>query len=310
MTWRSMICLTTFAVGTALAQPAGSVEARAKIEFDAAVAALDAGDHTAALAAFRRSYALVPRAKTLANIGALQQQLGQLVDAAESFDLFLEDETASDADRTKVRRRLAELDAQLGRIAFEIETTSPLTLDGRDLGTGPLTRSVRVTPGRHEVTIGERRAPLDVQRGGIVPVVELERARPTIVVKPPPPVTTPVARSAPTEDRARPWWIATSVLVVADAAAVTYLGLRARRRVRDAEALGRLPFEHDYSEARVLVDGAGSDVRWMKIGIGVGAGLTVVTGLLLWRWHRDRPDVTTTVDASSRGLAVTVGATW
>jgi tetratricopeptide (TPR) repeat protein len=297
-----VVCL---APASASAQQPESLEVRARARFDAGVTALDAGDRTAALAAFKESYALVPQPRVLANIGALYHQLDRYVEAADAYERYLRSGDTPDKERAVVVRRLAELDTKLGKLVFEIETRDQVSVDDRSLGVGPIATTVRVTPGGHRIVIGAKTTVVDVTAGAVVPVAVRE-PKPVAVRSEPPPKPPPRP-----ERRARAWWIPTAALAAGDIAVVTWLGLRSRQRVRDAEQLGRLPFQADYSEAEALIAGAESDVRWMKIGIGVGVGLGVATTLLFWRWHRDRGTrVTATVDPTGDAATLSLVTAW
>jgi tetratricopeptide (TPR) repeat protein len=288
----------------AWAQQPESLEVRARARFEAGVTALDAGDRTAALAAFKESYALVPLPRVLANIGALYHQLDRYVEAADAYELYLRSGDTPDKERAVVVRRLAELDTKVGKLVFEIETRDQVIVDDRSLGVGPIARTVRVTPGGHRIVIGAKTTVVDVTAGAVLPVTVRE-PKPVVARTEPPP------KPPPRPQRARAWWIPTAALAAGDIAVVAWLGVRSRQRVRDAEQLGRLPFQADYSEAEALIADAERDARWMKIGIGVGVGLGVATTLLFWRWHRDRGTrVMATVDPAGDAGTLSFVTAW
>ncbi len=100
------------AQGGALAAPRAeetSERRAAAAEFKRGKQLYAAKDYDAALSAFQHGYELYPLRGFLVNIGQCQRRLGQLRDAAESYEKFLEEQGGSPALRAEVEEALAEV---------------------------------------------------------------------------------------------------------------------------------------------------------------------------------------------------------
>jgi len=114
----------------------------------------DDADYPAALDRFWRSYRLSPSARALNGIAVVHQLQGLYVEAFEVLERMLAEfePTLTPRQLAQMRRRLAEMRGRIG----EIELTSDqagvrVSVDGRDVGRGPLRATVRVIPGSHTV---------------------------------------------------------------------------------------------------------------------------------------------------------------
>lgn len=140
--------------GVARAQPAVT---EAEREFRRGYQALQAGDCVAALVHYRRSLALAPRPRTQFNIAACQEELGQLVEAADGYRAFLARAEARDAAiAATARARLDALRLRLrGRVTLESEPPgAAVQLDGERAPRGVTPLTLALEPGAHVVRIG------------------------------------------------------------------------------------------------------------------------------------------------------------
>ncbi len=122
--------------------------------FERGVVAGREGEAQRAVELFRESFELFPLPGTLLNLGLLQLQVGEAVNAHRTFGLLLEqyDGVISERARAEVTERLRELD---NRLVFLRISTRPagalVTINGVSIGRTPLAPSVVVEPGEIEV---------------------------------------------------------------------------------------------------------------------------------------------------------------
>ena len=137
-------------VATSGAQSAAQQAYRQALEL------FDRGQHAAALAEFKLAYGLSPSFRILYNIGLTQVALGNAPAAAEAFLQYLHDggTQVPQARRHSVEAEIARLSAQLVALTIEVdEPGAELSIDGEVVGRGPLSRQVRLNPGRHTVDV-------------------------------------------------------------------------------------------------------------------------------------------------------------
>lgn len=122
------------------------------------------GDFVAALRKFQDAYDRFPSPKILLNIGTTLRQLGRNVEAAEIYEIYLDDPGADPARRADLERILAELEAVVGRLRIEIDPPrATVRLDGKQLDDWRSGDSVRVEPGEHTVIANLKGVPPAVQ---------------------------------------------------------------------------------------------------------------------------------------------------
>jgi hypothetical protein len=112
--------------GVAAAQPSPQVQGDkvdAKALMQSGVKLLEAKDYLGALAVFRDAYARFPSAKILLNIGTTQNLLSRKVDAANTYQKYLDAPDTDPAKHADVATALADLDKAVGRL--EITVTPP-----------------------------------------------------------------------------------------------------------------------------------------------------------------------------------------
>jgi hypothetical protein len=135
--------------GTVIAAEPLSPEEQAALHLEAGNARFDAEDFAGALAEFRAGFALFPRSNLLFNIGATELRLEHLVEASEAFEgVLARPETTPEVAAT-AREELEKLKEKLSLLAVSGGEGAGLSIDGKDRGTLPLNRPLRLLPGPH-----------------------------------------------------------------------------------------------------------------------------------------------------------------
>lgn len=192
----------------AAAQPAGeepSPRERARQQYEAGVAAFEAGDYATALAAIDESYRLFPSLRTLYSLGLCHHALGNFGPALRSLEQYLR-EAGPDAPadlRARAEELVAQMRAEMGRLEIRVNVEgADVLVDGEVVGRSPLAAPVEVGPGWHVVEARRESwsgSPerVNVAAGSAASValaLEQEAAPPP----PPPPPVEPVAASSAT----------------------------------------------------------------------------------------------------------------
>jgi tetratricopeptide (TPR) repeat protein len=177
------------------------------------------GKHQDALDRFNRAYALFPSPKLLYNIAQANRELGHPVEALAAFEGFLAQVDKPPARlAADVRRSVAELQAQLGELQIQVDVTgAEVSLDGKPLGVAPLSDSVWVTPGAHEIA---------ARKDGFLPAKKAVDARAggaeQVAIKLPPLMKVAAVSTEPIPPHAVPpiykrtwFWVAVGAAVVA-----------------------------------------------------------------------------------------------
>jgi hypothetical protein len=146
--------LAALMAGLLLSTAPGDVE-QARVDFERGADLYRAGDYRGALAAFQAAQARAPAPQSLFNIARCQERLGQLAEAAESYEAYL---TAAPAapDRAAVSTHLAELQARLpleASLRVSVEPPASVSVDGDGAGRSPV--ALQLKPGRHQVRATE-----------------------------------------------------------------------------------------------------------------------------------------------------------
>lgn len=165
---------------------------RARVEFDAGMAAARAGDWGTAHDRFTAAYALAPLPGILMNLAGAQRQTGRFVEAASSYRRWLEEVTPASRDarhRPTVEQELAEVLASTPRLRIAVTgrlAGDVVQADGRVVA--PDQGPIAVDPGHHRVTL--------VRDGAVVVETEVDVAAGSTaavaLAAPPPRVATPV----------------------------------------------------------------------------------------------------------------------
>ena len=130
-----------------------SVREAARARLVEGVTLLRAGQYAPALAKFDQAYALVPSPNIYFDRGLAYVGLGHDADALEAFEAFLaRADHAPPGTRDKATH---ERDRLRGRVATLVLTSEPLgaeiSIDGRSRGATPLSGSLYLDPGPHEI---------------------------------------------------------------------------------------------------------------------------------------------------------------
>jgi tetratricopeptide (TPR) repeat protein len=114
------------------------------------------GDFDAALVQFERAYAVKPNYKVLYNIAQSYFELRQYVEARDSLTRYLKDGgDAIDAERrAAVESDLAELQRRIAHLKLTVNVQgASVYVDGKKVGTTPLTQAVDVSEGQRTVAV-------------------------------------------------------------------------------------------------------------------------------------------------------------
>jgi PEGA domain len=139
--------------GVAHADPSTATPA-ARTYFESGLAAVERGELEAALASFQAAYALQPHYSVLFNIGQALAALGRPVEAAESFERFLNEGGArlSGERREEAQALLTVSQRRTGQLEIigVVEGTR-VWLDGREVAPERLKRPISLPVGKHAV---------------------------------------------------------------------------------------------------------------------------------------------------------------
>ena len=274
---------------------------RAEAHYTRGMEALQAGRYQDALAAYRESYAALPRTQTLYGMAVVAHLTGAHADAANYIASYLERPDRDAALAQKLTGLLAELDRELGRARVEVPGPGPIRVDGRVAGDGPGPLLVRVEPGRHTFRHGTLTITADIEVGQ-----ETEVALRPVPVEPSPLAT---VRSEGSPASLRAWYLTTGGIAIAGLATATYFGLEARAGNRELDRIHAMPGSYQFGDAVDVRDRARRDALVANIAGGVGIASAVATvALILWpRWQgrSDRAPAVTLIPAA-RGASVEV----
>jgi hypothetical protein len=113
------------------------------------------GDNQAALAEFKRAYALAPNFAVLYNIGQVQFQIQDYPGALSAFERYLSEggNRVPAARRAEVERDVAKLKSRVAYLDISASVDgAEISIDDVAVGKAPLAKPVMVSAGRHRVT--------------------------------------------------------------------------------------------------------------------------------------------------------------
>ncbi len=128
----------------------------AKRHFEQGESLRQANQLQAALEAYLKSRALVPRATNTVNVAVCLYALKRYDEAYEYFEDALTkypESQLSPATRDSAKKSMAEIEAKVGRLDVSANVDGALVIDGRSRGKLPLIAPVRVMPGKHVVRV-------------------------------------------------------------------------------------------------------------------------------------------------------------
>ncbi len=137
------------------AQDDAAAVAEARKLFESGRDKLEAGQHAAAAADFRRSLELSDRSSTRFNFAIALCGSGQYVEGIEQYELLLRTTDLEPEKRNEVIEKKAEAETRLSRIALTNSSSVPLTVfvDAKERAALPPRKTVvlAVNPGVHDV---------------------------------------------------------------------------------------------------------------------------------------------------------------
>ncbi len=136
-------------------EPTTAARTEAADRFDRGLRLFNAGDPAAALAEFKRAYALIPNPIVLYNIGLVYARLDRPVEATDALDQVLADPRGLNPERvTMARQTRAEQAARTAEITVTASVDgATLDVDGVEAATLPLEKPLRVKSGTHVVGV-------------------------------------------------------------------------------------------------------------------------------------------------------------
>jgi hypothetical protein len=214
---RRLPCAATLLALLLLHAPAfADATQEARQHFDRGLELVDDGQYSEAIVEFNRCYELKPHYAVFYNIGQAYIALARPVEAAAALRRYLDE-----GGKTIDAKRRADVDKEIRRQQARIATidirVSPggamVRLDGREIGTSPLSAPVSVGVGTHTVTAslmgyepGEATATVaGGDRGSVeLNLVQITRAGAANAAPPPPPPPSGAGSTPPAPDTAAP----------------------------------------------------------------------------------------------------------
>lgn len=165
------------------ATPAGdkpvdpNAKAEAQAKFEKGLKLFEDGAFQLALLEFRASREKFPTRAATRNAALVLRKLERFDEAIEMWDtLEREFPNLPPAELAQSVQEKKELSALIGFLSFDVsEADASVFVDGREIGKSPLTTSIRVSGGRHQIRIYKEafapfEKPLDVAAGAVVKV--------------------------------------------------------------------------------------------------------------------------------------------
>lgn len=271
---------------------------RAQELLDQGSALYDKGAYVDALAKFTEAYALYPSPKLCFNIGQTNRNLDRTLAAMEAFEKVLAHPAEVPPDiLASARASVADLQKTLGRVGIRCDREGVLVLlDGKLIGTTPLSRPLWASAGQHRLTAMLPEFPRVTQDFFLAPGASIDvQLQLPLASGPPARVPAAPAASAPLSDAAVPqpisprrscclgrkWtWVAAGTSVLLAGGAATF-GLLMQSKYDDLnKSCGRKSAEwpgcspSDLQSLDELKDAA--NVLW------IAAGLTAMTAGVLF----------------------------
>lgn len=194
-------------------------EARAHYEQGLALA--NRGAYAPALREFRSAYEKSPQFAVLYNIGQAEIAIGHPLEAIDALSRYLREggDQIAEERRKQVETQIALVKSSLAELVItSSEPGARVTVDGRELGSTPLSEPLRVKTGEHEVSLlfpgvapivrsvalseGERRS-LHFERPATTLVQAASPSAPAPVCRTPAPGTDRAPRAAGGEEQKR-----------------------------------------------------------------------------------------------------------
>ncbi|HET9955804.1 MAG TPA: PEGA domain-containing protein [Polyangiaceae bacterium] len=196
------------------------------------------GDFDAALVQFERAYTAKPNYRVLYNVAQTYFQLRQYVESRDAMIQYLKEggEAIERERRESVNRDLADLERRIAKVTILVNVNGAIVfVDGRKVGTTPLSEPVRVSEGQRTISI---ESPQRGTRQRLIRVAGGEEQSLTLTFEAPSvtPSVTPASLSPESGSQlSTGFWLTAlgSVTLAAGAGVTGLLALRAQAENRD-----------------------------------------------------------------------------
>jgi len=138
--------------------PNAAAVAEAKKLFERAIKLYKEKAYREALALFVRAYELAPRASLAKNIAQCYRDLLDFASAYDAYNDYLDKygATLPPSEVATIKTVIAELAQLTGAIKIQVsEPGATVTIDGREIGTTPIAKPIRVKLERHRIAISK-----------------------------------------------------------------------------------------------------------------------------------------------------------
>ena len=153
------IWVLSLVVAVSILFPAAAVDAQgvdAREEFLRGQTAYQQGDFQRAVDAWRRAYEADPRPLLLYNLARAYERLGQINEALEALDEYLDRASPDDEHQSNARALSASLRERLAATAFVVVGApdgTTIVVDGTAHSRTPRVDPIRVEPGSHQIEL-------------------------------------------------------------------------------------------------------------------------------------------------------------
>ncbi len=147
-----LLVLALIATSSARAQKADPKKRAALVLLTQGNALFGKGDYQGALDLFRQAYATFPSPNILPNIGTALKALGRKIEAADTYQKYLDSGGGREATRKEAQQALTELDRNIAKLKIQCDSTrAEVFVNARSLGPCENVMVVRVADGKRRV---------------------------------------------------------------------------------------------------------------------------------------------------------------
>lgn len=154
--WRGLVGTLVALLFVTHGAGAAAQEVDARAEFLRGQTAYQQGDFARAVEAWERAYEVDPRPLLLFNLAQAHERLGQLTEAAESLEEYLDRAEPDDENQSAAREKLASLRQRLARTGIVVVGApdgASIVVDGEPHSRAPRPDPIPVSPGAHQVDL-------------------------------------------------------------------------------------------------------------------------------------------------------------
>jgi tetratricopeptide (TPR) repeat protein len=285
--------LTALAAFVVVAVPPDASTTQAKAHFEKAERLYQRAQYAEAIAEFEAAYRIRPHGVLLYNVGRCYEQLGDIPHALRNYRGYLR-EVPNAPDRETIEAAIGSLERRLRTkgvqqlLVYATPDAARVALDGRDLGTSPV--SAEVVPGSHHLAVSldgfsanERDFVMPADKSLELEVSMTRAAEVAQAPAPPPLVTVPNVEPAPPFVSAHPapvaprkWTFVSGGVGVAGLAVGVGFGIAANNA--HAKLVGQM---HKQPTVQNLYNDAANDEIAANAAYAV-AGVAAVTAVVLF----------------------------